>query len=95
MLLIATPNESCQNSKKFKRNAISNRKGKSVTPAQTNAPISQTSSERLKLRNNELKMKRGQLQEEISKASRPVSADLCNYFKLIILETDQRKIYPS
>ena len=71
------------------------RKGKSVTPAQTNAPISKTSSEGLKLRNNELKKKRGQLQEEISKASWPVSADLCNYFKLIILETDQRKIYPS
>ena len=71
------------------------RKGKSVTPAQTNAPISQTSSECLNLRNNKLEMKRGQLQEEISKASWPVSADLCNYFKLIILETDQRKIYPS
>ena len=33
------------------------RKGKSVTPAQTNAPISKTSSEGLKLRNNELKKK--------------------------------------
>ena len=52
------------------------RKGNSVTPAQTNAPISQTSSEGLKLRNKELKMKLGQLQEEISKASLPVSADL-------------------
>ena len=37
-------------------------------------------------------MKLGQLQEEISKASLPVSADLSNDFKLIILETDQRKI---
>ena len=71
------------------------RKGNSITPAQTNAPISQTSSESLKLRNKELKMKLGQLQEEISKASLPVSADLCNNFKSIILETDQRKIYPS
>ena len=71
------------------------RKGNSITPAQTNDPISQTSSEGLKLRNKELKMKLGQLQEEISKASLPVSADLCNNFKSIILEIDQRKIYPS
>ena len=71
------------------------RKGNSITPAQTNAPISQTSSEGLKYRNKELKMKLRQLQEEISKASLPVSADLCNNYKSIILETDQRKIYPS
>ena len=78
------------------------RKGNSITTAKTNAPISQTSSEGLKLiiqtyqiRNKELKMKLGQLQEEISKASLPVSADLCNNYKSIILETDQRKIYPS
>ena len=78
------------------------RKGNSITPAKTNAPILQTSSERLKLtiqtyqmRNKELKMKLGQLQEEISKASLPVSADLSNDFKSIILETDQRKMYPS
>ena len=71
------------------------RKGNSITPAQKNAPISQTSSEGLKLRNKELKMKLGQLQEEISKASLPVSADLCSNYKSIILETDQRKIYPS
>ena len=71
------------------------RKGNSITPAQTNAPISQTSSEDLKLRNKEFKMKLGQLQEEISKASLAVSADLCNNFKSIILETDQRKVYPS
>ena len=78
------------------------RKGNSITTAKTNAPISQTSSEGLKLiiqtyqmRNKELKMKLGQLQEEISKVSLPVSVDLCNSFKSIILETDQRKIYPS
>ena len=78
------------------------RKGNNITPAKTNAPISQTSSEGLKLiiqtyqiRNKELKMKLGQLQDEISKAYLPVSADLCNNFKSIILETDQRKIYPS
>ena len=74
------------------------RKGNSITPAKTNAPISETSSEGLKLiiqtyqmRNKELKMKLGQLQEELSKASLPVSADLCNNIKLIILETEQRK----
>ena len=63
--------------------------GLESTQAKTNVPISRTSSEDLKL---ELKMKLGQLQEEISKASLPVSADLCNNFKSIILETDQRKI---
>ena len=47
------------------------------------------------MRDKELKMKFGQLQEEISKASLPVSADLSNDFKSVILETDQRKIYPS
>ena len=54
------------------------RNGNSISPAQTNALISQTSSEGLKLRKKELKMKLGQLQEETSKASLPVSADLCN-----------------
>ena len=36
-------------------------------------------------------MKLGQLQEEISKVSLPVSVDLSNDFKSIILETDQKK----
>ena len=62
--------------------------GLESTQAKTNAPILQTSSEDLKL---ELKMKLGQLQEEISKASLPVSADLCSNYKSIILETDQKK----
>ena len=39
-------------------------------------------------------MKLEQLQEEISKASLPVSADLSNDLKSIILVTEQRKIYP-
>ena len=39
-------------------------------------------------------MKLGQLQEKISKASLPVSADLSNDFKSIISETDQREISP-
>ena len=81
--------------KPFKKN--------SITPAKRKAPILQTFSECLKLtiqtyqmRNKELKMKLGQLRQEISKiSSLPVSADLSNDFKSIILETDQRKIYPS
>ena len=99
------------------------RTGNSMTPAKANVPISQASSEDLKLTIQtyqmslkwslsrrlsrslsrslsnelikELKIKLGQIQEEISKASLPVSADLSNDFKSIILETDQRKIYPS
>ena len=39
-------------------------------------------------------MKPGQLQEEISEASLPVTADLSNDFKSIILENDQRNISP-
>ena len=109
VLLINKPNESCQNSKKFKRNAISitkksffKKKGNSITPAKTNAPISQTSSEGLRLiiqtyqmRKKELKMKLGQFQDEISKASLPLSADLSNDFQSIILEIDQRKTCPT
>ena len=78
------------------------RTGKSITPAKVYAPISQTSSERLKLtiqtyqkRPKNLKMNLGQLQEEISKVSLPVNADLSNQFTSIILETDLKKIYPS
>ena len=43
----------------------------------------------------ELKMKLRQLQEEISKAYLPVSADLSNDFKSIILETTKEKFHPS
>ena len=75
------------------------RKENNITPAKTNALTCQTSSKGLKLtiqtyriRNQELEMKLGQLQEEISKASLPVSADLSNDFISIVLETDQRKI---
>ena len=56
-------------------------KGNSITQAKTNAPISQTSSEGLKLI---IQIKLGQLQDEISKASLPVSANLCNNFKSVI-----------
>ena len=107
-------NESCQNSEKYERNTISTAKKEkkllkikgnsidSITPAKTNAPISQISSECLKLtiqtyqmKTKNLIRKLGQLQEEITKASLPVSADLSNDFRSINLETDQRKIYPS
>ena len=47
------------------------------------------------MRNKELKMKLGQLQEETLKASLPVCADLSNDFKSIISETEQWKIYHS
>ena len=46
------------------------------------------------MENKELKMKLEQLQKEISRASLPVSADISNDFKSIILETNQRKILP-
>ena len=76
-------------------------KKKKNTTVKTNAPISQTASEYLnvtsqtyRMRNKELKMKLGQLQDEISKVSLPVSTDLTNEFKSIILETDYRKMSP-
>ena len=102
------PNESCQNSKKRLKEIaypaqkrLLKRKGNSITPVKTNAPISETSSEGLKLTiqtyqmtNKKLQMKPGQLQEKMSKASLPVSADLSNDFKSITFETDQRTISP-
>ena len=53
MVLIHKPNESCKNSKTFERITLSNKKKhlkriENITPAKTNAPISQT-SECLKL----------------------------------------------
>ena len=78
------------------------RKENSITPAKTNTPISETSSESLKLiiqtyqmKTKDLIVKLGQLQEEITKTSLPVDADLSKNFASVILETDQRKIYPS
>ena len=63
------------------------RKGISITPGKTNAPISQTCSEYLQLtiqtcqmKTNNFIMKLGQFQEEIIKGSLPVSADLTNDF---------------
>ena len=81
---------------------LSKRQGNSITPAKTNTPVSQISSECLKLtiqtdqmKTNYTIMKLGQLQQEITKASLEVSANLSNDFTSIILEIDQRKIYPS
>ena len=78
------------------------RKGNGITPVKTNAPVLPTSSECLQLiiqtyqmKTKNLIIKFGQLQEEISKASLPVSADLSNDFTSINLETDEIKIYPS
>ena len=106
VLLIDEPNESYKNSKTFQRNTLFKKKAfknkikyytsKDKCPNFTNffrmpkINNSNLSNEKQK----ELKMKLGQLQEEISKASLPVSADLSNDFKSIILETDQRKISP-
>ena len=75
---------------KVLKNAISTtkkkllkRKGNSITPAKTNAPISQISSQCLKLtiqtcqmKTKNLRIKLGQLQEKVTKASLPVIADL-------------------
>ena len=71
MLLIDKPNKGCQNSRKFERNAIFTtkkkllkRKGNSITPAKTNAQISQTSSERLKLTTETYQMRNKKLKNE-------------------------------
>ena len=68
------------------------------TPGKTTTPISQTSSERLKVTfqtyqmgNGEVKMKLGKLQQEIYL---PASTYLSNDFKSFILETDQRTLSP-
>ena len=47
------------------------------------------------MRNKELKNEAWTTSRGIPKASLPVSADLSNDFKSIILETDQRKVCPS
>ena len=87
MLLIDKTSESCQSSKKchihHKKKKLLKRKGNSITPAKTNAPISQISSQCLKLtiqtcqmKTKNLRIKLGQLQEKVTKASLPVIADL-------------------
>ena len=76
-VLIDKPNESCQNSKKFERNVISTikkipskRKGNSITPAKANVPISETSSERLKLTIQTYQMRNKEPKNEAWKTSR-------------------------
>ena len=66
-------------------------KGNSTTPAKTNVPISQPSPFKLIKWETELKTKLGQLQEEISKASLPVSANLGNDFKSIFWKLTKEK----
>ena len=90
-----------QNPPLYTSSLIHHDEKKKITHPETNAPISQTSSERLKKRiqtyrmeKKELKMKLGQLQEEISKALLPVSTDLSNDFKSIIFETHQEAFRP-
>ena len=94
--------EAAKTPKKLKEMSQLLKRKENVISAKINAPIPQTSSERLKLtlqtyemRNKGLRMKLGKLQEEISKASFPVSADLNYDFTSIILENDRGKIYPS
>ena len=101
MLLIDKPNERRKSSIKFERNALSTKKKPLKRKEKKYYTSNQTSSEHLKVTiqafrmgNKELKMKLGQLHEEISKASLPVSVDLSNEFKLIILETGRRKLSP-
>ena len=76
-------------------------KGNRITPAKTNAQIWQTSSEGLKLiietyqmRDKELKMKLGQLQEEIWKATLPVGADLSKALNQLFWKLTKEKCTP-
>ena len=93
--------------KKMERNAISiqkkllKRKGNSAQASQIVSNFinffrtPKINNSYLSNDKKELKMKLGQIQEEISKASLSVSTHLSNDSKSIILESDQRKIYPS
>ena len=71
------------------------------TPAKLNAPISKTSSERLKvtiqsfrIENKELKEKVMELQQELSKSSFKVSENLGEDLASIMAGADQRYIPP-
>ena len=70
LLLIDKPNESCRNCIKFKRNALSTtkellkREEKKIAPAKTNTPISQTSSERLKVTIHTYRMEKKEFKME-------------------------------
>ena len=86
MLLIDKPNESCQNSKKIKRNAISTteRKGNSIAPAKTNAPISQTSSEGLKLI-----IQTDQMRNSLANFKRKYQKHLCQLVMINVITLNQ------
>ena len=90
------------NSSISKANKISKRQSIMLsTPAKLNAPISKTSSERLKLtiqsfriENKELKEKVMELQQELSKSSFKVSENLGEDLTSIMAGVDQRDIPP-
>ena len=94
--------EKFDNSCISKGNEISKRQSIMLsTPAKLNAPISKTSSERLKLtiqsfriENKELKEKVMELQQELSKSSLKVSENLGEDLTSIMAGADQRDIPP-
>ena len=76
MFSIDKLNKICKNSKTFEINALSTkkkllkRKENNITPAKTNAPISQTSSECLKLTIQTYQMRNKELKNEAWTTSR-------------------------
>ena len=95
MLLIDKPNESCQNFKKIKRNAISTtkkllkRKRNSITQAKTNAPISQTSSEGLKLIIQTYQMRNKELKMNLANFKRKYQKHLCQLVLIYVTTLNQ------
>ena len=79
---------------KRKENNITTSKEKCLNFANFFKTPKTNNSNKSNEKQNERKMKHGQLQEEILKISLPVSANLSNDFKSTIFETDQRKIPP-
>ena len=76
VLLIDKPNENCKTPKKLEempyppQKKLLKRKENNITPAKTNAPISQTSSERLKLTIQTYQMRNKELKNEAWTTSR-------------------------
>ena len=106
--LISCQSEICDKCKKFEHKKINNshkiqvqKEKKTIIPVKPNTPISQTSSERIKLtlqsyriENKELKLKVQQLQEEISKFSLTVRDELDNDLVLIMPDADPSNVSP-
>ena len=105
VLLIDKPNESCKNSKKFEINPLSTikkafkKKRKKHCTSKDKRPSFINFFRTPKAYNSNLWNERQRTWNEVRatsrrniKASLPVSADLSNDFKSIILETAQRKI---